>query len=130
MLPGCKNVRHSRYLVVVDCPPERKPIVRLDAKTAERADSSLCTAVGWNQLTFAKDGVFHHWICGVKRTKTSANLCYHFGGLLDDSKWLLSVGASKFGRWLRVLGEADSKTSTIKVFSWKAERKPPCCGEN
>ena len=62
------------------------------------ASVKLDTAVKWRQLTFAKEGDFHHWICAIALSKKSVNLIFHFGGLLDDSTGAFVIGSSKFLR--------------------------------
>jgi hypothetical protein len=38
----------------------------------------------WGQLTFTRDGDWHHWICAVSPTKKAVKLVIHKGALLAD----------------------------------------------
>jgi len=63
-----------------------------------RAAQPLSVAVKWGRLTFAAQGDFHHWLCGIAITKRAVSLQFHFGGLLDDPDGHLIVGSSRFLR--------------------------------
>ncbi len=106
-------------------PEERRHIVHQIVKAIQKADSSLCMAIKWNQLSFAKDNDFHHWICGIRLLKSSVNLYYHFGGLLADPNHKLSSGSSKFGRWLAFANEKEIESKVIENFTKQAIEKLP-----
>jgi hypothetical protein len=38
----------------------------------------------WGQLTFTREGDWHHWICAVSPTKNAVKLVIHKGVLLAD----------------------------------------------
>jgi hypothetical protein len=38
----------------------------------------------WGQLTFTREGDWHHWICAVAPTKKAVKLVLHKGALLAD----------------------------------------------
>jgi hypothetical protein len=38
----------------------------------------------WGQLTFTREGDWHHWICAVSPTKDALKLVIHKGALLAD----------------------------------------------
>jgi hypothetical protein len=38
----------------------------------------------WGQLTFTRNGDWHHWICAVSPTKRNVKLVMHKGALLAD----------------------------------------------
>jgi hypothetical protein len=38
----------------------------------------------WGQLTFTREGDWHHWICAISPTKKAVKLVIHKGALLDD----------------------------------------------
>jgi hypothetical protein len=107
------------------CADERRQVVHQIVNAVQKADTSLCMAIKWNQLTFAKDNDFHHWICGIRLLKSSINLYYHFGGLLDDPSNKLSSGSSKFGRWIAFCTEKDIDIKVIEDFTKKAIEKLP-----
>lgn len=107
------------------CPEDRKQIVYQIVKAVQKADSGLCMAIKWNQLTFAIDNDFHHWICGIRLLKNSVNLYYHFGGLLEDPHHQLSSGSSKFGRWLTFSTEKAVESKVIENFTESAIKKLP-----
>lgn len=90
--------------------PEFKAIVELIDAAIKAYGYSLDQAVKWGQLTYAKDGDFHHWICAIKVTKNFVGLTFHFGGLFDDPAGLFIVGTSKFSRKIeyRQPGEVDA----------------------
>lgn len=77
-------------------------------------------AVKWGRLTFALDGDYHHWICGIGVTKKAVVLTFHFGGLLRDPTGLLRAGASRFGRKLEYRVPEDVNETAIVDFMSKA----------
>lgn len=107
------------------CSEEKRQVVYQIVDAVQNADAGLCVAIKWNQLTFAKDNDFHHWICGIRLLKGSVNLYYHFGGLLDDPNNKLSSGSSKFGRWIAFSDEKDVDNKIIEDFTKKAIAKFP-----
>jgi hypothetical protein len=38
----------------------------------------------WGQLTFTRDGDWHHWICAISPGKKAVRLMFHKGALLAD----------------------------------------------
>jgi len=92
--------------------PEFKPIVEKIDKIMRESEPDLSSAIKWSQLTYAKDGDFHHWICAIKITRKFVSLSFHFGGLLDDPEKIFIAGASKFMRKIeyRRTDEVDPKT--------------------
>ena len=40
----------------------------------------------WGQLTFTREGDWHHWICAISPTKKAVKLVIHKGALLADPK--------------------------------------------
>jgi hypothetical protein len=51
----------------------------------------------WGQLTFTREGDWHHWICAVSPTKTAVKLVIHKGALLADPRGVMT-GAGKYSR--------------------------------
>jgi hypothetical protein len=51
----------------------------------------------WGQLTFTRDGDWHHWICAVSPSKKAVKLVIHKGALLDDPRGAL-VGSGRYMR--------------------------------
>jgi hypothetical protein len=95
------------YLAGTD-PKSRRLVERL-SKVLSRSAEPLDVAVKWRRLTFAQGGDFHHWICGVHRTKSAVDLVFHSGGLLRGPDSRLIGGASRFLRKLEFgsLDEVD-----------------------
>ncbi len=100
--------------------PEFKQIVEgIDAAVAA-SGCKLDRAVKWGQLTYARDGDFHHWICAIKITKQFVGLNFHFGGLLADPSGVLMAGASKFIRKIEYRQPGDVDASVIQGFLGQA----------
>jgi hypothetical protein len=51
----------------------------------------------WGQLTFTRDGDWHHWICAVSPTKKAVKLVIHKGALVDDPRGAL-LGSGRYMR--------------------------------
>lgn len=116
---------HLVEAFLTTCSEERRQIVYQIVDAVQKAHPNLCMAIKWNQLTFAKDNDFHHWICGIRLLKGSVNLYYHFGGLLEDPNKRLSSGSSRFGRWITFRNEKDVDRKVIEDFTNKAIEKLP-----
>ncbi len=80
--------------------PTFAQVVRRLASVIADVEPRLECAVKWGRLTFALDGDYHHWICGIGVTKKAVALTFHFGGLLRDPAGLFIAGSSRFGRKL------------------------------
>ena len=78
--------------------PEFQQIVTRIMEIIDESGEELECAMKWGQLTYAKNGDFHHWIVGIKVTKKFVGLVFHFGGLLEDPGSVFIIGTSKFGR--------------------------------
>ena len=74
----------------------------LNVLTANNPD--LECAVKWNQLIFAANGDFHHWICSISITQKYVGLNFHFGSYLTDSSNLFTTGSIRFLRQIRLTG--------------------------
>jgi hypothetical protein len=48
----------------------------------------------WGQLTFTREGDWHHWICAVSATKKEVKLHLHKGALLADPVRLMEGDGS------------------------------------
>ncbi len=81
-----------------------------------QASESLDAAVKWRRLTFAREGDFHHWLCGIAVTKRSVRLVFHFGGILDDPDGHLIAGASTFLRTLEFRTPDDIDSQVLLGF--------------
>ncbi len=88
---------------------EQRRIVERLVDLIERSRPPLDAAVKWRQLTFARQGDFHHWICAIAIRKNSVDLIFHFGGLLDNPHGVLKAGSSLFFRKIeyRTLQDVD-----------------------
>jgi hypothetical protein len=51
----------------------------------------------WGQLTFTREGDWHHWICAISATKSAVKLVIHKGALLADPGGVMEGQ----GRYLR-----------------------------
>jgi hypothetical protein len=79
--------------------PQTRAEVEEVADLVGRAGPRLSRAIRWNRLTFAVEGNWHHWLCGIAVTKKAGNLVFHKGSLLDDPERLLGGD----GRYVRQL---------------------------
>ena len=104
-------------------------ILRLNALILS-TDSRLQSAIKWTRLTYGIDGDFHHWICGLSRTKKSVALIFHFGGLLNDEQNLLAKGTSKFIRKIDIASVQKIDQEAIQGFIMQAIDKLPYFIEN
>lgn len=91
-------------------------LVRRLASVIGSVEPRLECAVKWGRLTFALDGDYHHWICGIGITKKAVVLTFHFGGLLRGPAGLFSAGASRFGRKLEYRVPEDVNDAVIVDF--------------
>lgn len=62
-------------------------------------DPRLNQAMKWGRLTFAVEGNWHHWLCGIAITRKTSNLVFHKGALLEDPEGLLR-GTGQYVRQL------------------------------
>jgi hypothetical protein len=90
-------------------------VERIDAAIASTG-LDLSQAIKWGQLTYARNGDFHHWICAVKITKKFVGLTFHFGGLLDDPAGVLIAGTSKFMRKIEYRAPAEVDPRVVRDF--------------
>lgn len=103
--------------------PDFAAIARLIDAAIHAAGLNLSRAVKWGQLTYARDGDFHHWICAVRLTKNYVGLTFHFGGLLDDPAGVLIAGSSKFMRKLEYRAPEEVDPRVIADFVVQAAAK-------
>jgi hypothetical protein len=54
----------------------------------------------WGQLTFTREGDWHHWICAVSTTTQAVKLVIHKGGLPADPHGAMQ-GQSRYSRTIR-----------------------------
>jgi hypothetical protein len=54
----------------------------------------------WGQLTFTREGDWHHWICAVSSTKQAVKLVIHKGALLADPHGAME-GDGRYTRTIR-----------------------------
>lgn len=103
--------------------PEFQPIVIRLTEIIESLTEPLSCDVKWGQLTYAKNGDFHHWLVGIKVTKKFVGLVYHFGGLLDDPQGIFICGTSKFGRKIEYRRVDEVESEVILGFLEQALEK-------
>jgi hypothetical protein len=51
----------------------------------------------WGQLTFTREGDWHHWICAITATKSAVKLVIHKGALLADAHGVME-GRGRYSR--------------------------------
>jgi hypothetical protein len=51
----------------------------------------------WGQLTFTREGDWHHWICAISPTKNAVKLVIHKGALLADPQGVME-GEGRYSR--------------------------------
>ena len=107
-----------------------QPIARRIIQEIRKAKKPLDAAIKWNQLTFAKDGDFHHWICALRISKRCVTLSFHFGGLLDDARGVLRAGTSRFLRTLVFATVQEVDEAPIESYVAQAIKKLPYFIEN
>lgn len=95
----------------------RATVARVVA-AVERSGIPLDRAIKWRRLTFAVDGDFHHWICGIDVTRRGVVLQLHFGGLLPDAEGRLTAGESRFLRTMvfRTAEAVDADADVVAGF--------------
>jgi hypothetical protein len=103
--------------------PEYKQIVERLDNIIQGSSNGLSCAVKWGQLTYAKDGDFHHWICAIKITRNFVGLIFHFGGLLVDPGKVFVTGASKFVRKIEYRSVDEIEENIILEFIHQAMDK-------
>jgi hypothetical protein len=103
--------------------PEFRKIVERLEEILESSREQLETALKWKQLTYAHQGDFHHWICGINITKKAVGLAFHFGGLLEDSRGVFKVGSSAFLRKIEYQKAEDVDEVIILDFLSQALKR-------
>ncbi len=109
---------------------ERRAIVDRLASAILDTRHPLTAAIKWRQLTFAVEGDYHHWICGVVVSKAAVSLAFHFGGLLDDPEGRFRIGSSKFGRRLDYHAPDEVDDVVVQRFVDEAVERLPYFREN
>lgn len=51
----------------------------------------------WGQLTFTREGDWHHWICAISPTRKAVRLVIHKGALLADPRGVM-IGEGRYSR--------------------------------
>jgi hypothetical protein len=51
----------------------------------------------WGQLTFTREGDWHHWICAITATRSAVKLVIHKGALLADPQGIME-GQGRYSR--------------------------------
>jgi hypothetical protein len=51
----------------------------------------------WGQLTFTREGDWHHWICAISATNKAVKLTIHKGALLADPRGVME-GEGRYSR--------------------------------
>jgi hypothetical protein len=51
----------------------------------------------WGQLTFTREGDWHHWICAISATRRAVKLTIHKGALLADPRGVME-GEGRYSR--------------------------------
>jgi len=103
--------------------PEFKELIEELINCIESANKNLQHDIKWGRLTFAVNGDYHYWICGIAITKRSVNLIFHFGGLLDDKNNLFISGSSQYLRKLEFKNRKDIDEKVVVDFIKQAVNK-------
>jgi hypothetical protein len=82
-LPGLEQRWHATVAALIDVVFDGLP----DAQHALK----------WGQLTFTRDGDWHHWICAITATKSAVKLVIHKGALLADPSGVMD-GRGRYTR--------------------------------
>lgn len=95
---------------------EHRPIVERLVEIMRNSPEPLDSALKRKQLTFARQGDFHHWVCAISTTAKAVALNFHFGGLLDDPEGRFRAGSSRFLRKLEYRTVDDIDESVVLEF--------------
>ena len=104
---------------------KHQEIIRKLIEIVIESNPELACAIKWQQLTFALNNDFHHWICAIKKTKSSVNLNFHFGSYLIDNSNLLIAQTSKFLRQMKFCQINELNKAVITDFVQQAINKLP-----
>jgi hypothetical protein len=76
------------------------------------AEPQMEEAMKWNRITFTRSGNWHHWICGIERTRKHVSFIFHKGVLLKDSMGI-PQGTGKYTRQIRITSLADINRNAL-----------------
>jgi hypothetical protein len=82
-LPGLDERSHSTAERLIDIVLDVLPDAQHERK--------------WGQLTFTREGDWHHWICAISATKKAVKLVIHKGALLADPRGVME-GEGRYSR--------------------------------
>jgi len=86
------------------------------------AEPQMDEAIKWNRVTYTLNGNWHHWICGIERTRKYVSFIFHKGALLDDPAGIL-LGEGQWLRTIRVSDLADIAASPLNNLIRQAALK-------
>jgi hypothetical protein len=66
----------------------------------------------WGQLTFTREGDWHHWICAVSPTKNAVKLVIHKGVLLADPHRAME-GKGRYARTIAFRAPDEINTDVV-----------------
>jgi hypothetical protein len=66
----------------------------------------------WGQLTFTREGDWHHWICAISPTKKAVKLVIHKGALLADPREVME-GKGRYARAMRFQAPEEVDINTV-----------------
>jgi hypothetical protein len=110
--------------------PEFRKIAERLVEVLRNSGEQIEAALKWKQLTYAYQGYFHHWICGINITKNAVGLVFHFGGLLDDPNGVFKAGSSAFLRKIEYQKIEDINKNTVLDFLSQALKRLEYFKEN
>jgi len=70
------------------------------------AEPQMEADIKWNRITFTRNGDWHHWICGIERSKKYVSFVFHEGALLEDESRILQ-GTGQYVRHFRMTSPAE-----------------------
>ena len=106
-------------------PLQTQEIVKAIVAAISSAEHNLDMAIKWRRLTFALNGDFHHWICGIEITKAYVGIIFHFGRLLEDPHHKFKFGTSRFMGKIEIRSLNELERDVMRNFIDLAVDKLP-----
>lgn len=104
---------------------QTQEIIKAIVTVIVSTEHNLVMAIKWRRLTFALNGDFHHWICGIEITKSYVGIIFHFGRLLEDPHHKFKLGASRFMGKIEIRALDELESDVIRNFIDQAVGKLP-----
>jgi hypothetical protein len=99
---------HNRTVVqyIEQSEPSARELIEALMQIGLESEPRMEEAIKWNRITFTLNGNWHHWICGIERTRKYVSFIFHKGALLNDTSRILQ-GTGKYTRQIRITSLAD-----------------------